>query len=157
MRHVKTGLAALGVGGLLVLGPGIGVAQAGTDLCISINGDAKVQMGTATCSSVASGQGKPNRAFAKAANAEAIAGVDEGDSGNTATATGENSHAEALVGDNNTATASGDDTWADAGFGDNNTATASGDDTWANAGFGDDNTATASGDSPQLQPQVRGV
>lgn len=82
------------------------VSAKGPNICVSVNGDVKVQKGTATCSSVQS-DGAANVAIARADGAEAVAGSVEGDSGNRATASGVDSFAFALLGDNNTATASG--------------------------------------------------
>jgi len=132
--------------GVLVAGLGIagaGAAQAQPNLCISVNGTERVQMGTAECSSVAG----RNFAMARGDLATARSGWVEGDTGNRAIATGTLSYADAGYGDNNTATATGYYSYATAGWtGDNNTATATGDYASAFAGAGDNNTATATGD-----------
>lgn len=77
------------------------------DMCISVNGDEKVQKGTATCDS-SEGDGAANVACAKGKGAIALAGFVEGASGNRATASGDDSTASAGAGDGSTATASGD-------------------------------------------------
>lgn len=124
------------------------------DMCVSVNGgdangDPQVQHGTADCVSLAS-DGAANVARAMGDEAVAVAGENEGDSDNRATASGDFSDAFAGVGDGNTATASGEGSSAVAAGGDGNTATASGDGSFAKAGGlgheGDGNTAVASGD-----------
>jgi hypothetical protein len=125
---------------------GTGVAQASGDVCVSINGIEKAQVGTATCTSVASDTNDPNRAIARGWGAVATAGVATGDSGNTATASGDYSTAFAGYGDNNTANAEGHFSTASAGYGDNNTAAARDNYSDAFAGHGDNNTAAAGGD-----------
>ncbi len=131
------------VAALMAATVGVASAQEVPDLCVSVNGVERVDLGTATCSSTVS-DGAANVARANGDGAFAEAGFVAGDSGNRATATGDGANAFAEDGDNNTATATGDAT-AFAGDGDNNIATATGDDALALAGDGDNNTATATG------------
>jgi hypothetical protein len=86
---------------------GVASAQGGPNLCVSVNGVNVVELGTASCFSVES-DGAANVARATGDGAFAQAGANVGDSGNRATATGDNARAFAVIGDNNTATATGD-------------------------------------------------
>ena len=113
------------VAALMAATVGVASAQGVPNLCVSVNGVDRVQLGTATCSSTVS-DGAANVARANGDGAFAAAGTAAGDSGNRATATGDGATAFATFGDNNTATATGDDAFAIAAFGDNNTATATG-------------------------------
>ena len=98
-------------------------AASNANQCLSINGASVVQRGTAICISSPSGSSEPN----------------------VARATGDNSVAEAVLGNGNTATANGSGSAAAAGTGDGNTATANGNGSRAAAGSGTGNTATANG------------
>jgi len=117
-----------------------GPSSAATDLCISVNGTVRVQMGTAKCSSVA---GAGNVAIARGANSSATAGVAAGDTHNQARATGANSLAFTGDGSGNTATATATGSFAAAALGDGNTATTTGIDAGATA-EGTNQTAIAS-------------
>lgn len=152
---VKTlvGVAILAVVLAFVVAPAHMVSADAKDICISINGDTKVNtidadvtFSDASCESVESDQGRPNIAIAFDGS-YAQAGFESTDSGNRAVASGTDSLAGAGYGDNNTAVASGEGSYASAGYGDNNSATASGGGSRAVAGDGNRNTATASGDS----------
>src|SRR6476620_5369105 len=79
-----------------------GPSSAATDLCISVNGTVRVQMGTAKCSSVA---GAGNVAIARGANSSATAGYSPGDTHNQARARGANRVAFSGTGSCNTAAA----------------------------------------------------
>ncbi len=110
------------------------------DMCVSVNGELKVQHGSAECSSVAA-DGGANVARAKGEDSVAIAGLSEGHSRNKAMVNGDRSYAEAgstvfwpvpgieylLPGDGNTARVNGDDSTAIAIDGEENTATVHGD------------------------------
>ena len=130
------------VAALMAATVGVASAQGVPDLCVSVNGVDRVDLGTATCfSTVSDGAANVARASGDAAFAEA--GFVAGDSGNRATATGDGAAATASSGDNNTVTATGDLAFAFADDGDSNTATATGDGANAGAFSGDNNTATA--------------
>jgi hypothetical protein len=135
-------VTAMMVGAPLVglAGPTGAASSAGR--CLSINGASVIQRGTATCISSPSGTAEPNVARATGDNsvAEAIVG-----NGNTATANGNGSLALAALGDGNTATANGSGSGASAGNGNGNTATANGHGSAAAAGNGTGNAATANG------------
>ena len=140
-------LSVLALALIPLLGSGVTTVSAnGGDVCISINGDTKVDTiaGGASCFSFQSDEGKPNIARAYDGGT-AIVGSGATDSGNTATATGAGSFAYAYGGDNNTATATGADSYAFAYGGDNNTATATGAGSYAESAFGDNNTTVATG------------
>jgi hypothetical protein len=129
-------------GGSVALLTGPAGGESNASRCVSINGVAVVQSGTATCISTLSTGAEPNvaRANGKDSVAEAAIG-----SGNTATANGKGSIAVAGVGNNNTATANGKDSRSGAGPGDNNSSTANGRGSLAETGNGTGNTATANG------------
>jgi hypothetical protein len=148
-----------------------GVAQAATDLCISEDGVVKVQMGTATCSTVAGGNfaiamgagasavvrgegSKQNRVTATGANADAY--VDQG-SGNIVVAEGSGSSAYASVeSDNNTVAAIGGGTQAWATWkADGNRVTAT-EGASASAWYGGGNTVTATGHGSQAEASEGG-
>ena len=141
LRVSRRGAIALAATSL-VLAVGAVPASAATDLCVSTNGTVRVQMGTATCSSVA---GPGNVAIARGANSHATAGYSAGDRNNRATASRDNSEAFAGIGNGNTTTATGDGSGANSGVGDGNTTTANGTDSGATA-QGTNQTAIASGD-----------
>ena len=142
-------VALAGTGLLIALTPGL--ASAAQDLCVSTNGTVRVQMGTATCSSVA---GRGNVAIARGTSSSATAGFSDGDQHNRARASGDNSLAFAGIGSGNTATATGDGSFASAALGNGNTATASGTDSGATA-EGTNQTAIASGVSGSAGRPVR--
>jgi hypothetical protein len=112
------------------------------DMCLSVNGRSIIQRGTATCHSFES-DGPANVARAMGAGATATAGMSPGDTGNHATAMGDEAYALASGGARNTATASGVTSRALARSGDGNTATASGDNSYSMASSGSGNTATS--------------
>jgi hypothetical protein len=123
----------------LSTGPAAGASNA--NRCVSVNGVAVVQSGTAACISTPSTGAEPNvaRASGNGSVAEAAIG-----SGNTATANGPGSVAVA-VGDSNTATANGNGSQSAAGPGNNNTSTANGRGSLAETGSASGNTVTANG------------
>ena len=137
----------LAVTTMMVGGPFVGLAAAtgaasNAHRCLSINGVSVVQSGTATCISSPSGSPEPNVARATGDNsvAEAILG-----NGDAATAHGKGSVAVSVLGNGNTATANGSGSSALAGQGNGNTATANGHGSSALAAQGNGNTATANG------------
>jgi hypothetical protein len=132
---------------MMVGGPFVGLAgptgaASNAHRCLSINGVAVVQSGTATCISSPSGSSEPNVARATGDNSTAEAILGNGDS---ATAHGKGSVAVAVLGNGNTATANGSGSAAVAGQGNGNTATANGHGSLAVAAQGNGNTATANG------------
>jgi hypothetical protein len=137
----------LAVTTMLVGGPFVGLAgptgaASNANRCLSINGVSIVQSGTATCISSPSGSAEPNVARATGDNsaAEAILG-----NGDAATAHGNGSSAVAVLGNGNTATANGNGSSAVTGMGNGNTATANGHGSLALALQGNGNSATANG------------
>jgi len=124
----------------LSTGPAGGASKA--NRCVSINGVAVVQSGTAVCISTPPTGTQPNVARATGENSIAEAAVG---AGNSATANGPGSIAVAAVGDSNTATANGNGSRSGAGPGNNNAATANGRGSLAQTGSGTGNTVKAHG------------
>jgi len=135
-------IAALLTGASVALLADPAGSESDASRCVSINGVAVVQSGTATCISTLSTGAEPNVARATGDDSVAEAAVG---SGNTATANGPGSIAVAGVGNNNTATANGKDSRSGAGPGDNNSSTANGRGSLAETGNGTGNTVTANG------------
>jgi len=147
LRSLRSRVAPLATTALIagasvafLTGPAAGDSNA--NLCVSINGVAVVQSGSATCISTLSTGAEPNVARATGEDSVAEAAVG---SGNQATANGPGSIAVAALGNNNTATANGKDSRSGAGNGNNNASTANGRGSRAETGNGSSNTATANG------------
>jgi hypothetical protein len=132
---VVTSVTAIGA---VVAADGMVASAERPSMCVSVNGDVKVQHGTAECSSVAS-DGAANVARVKGEHSVAIAGLTEGHYGNKAMVNGDRSYAEAgsrtflhFRGDDNTAMVFGNDSTAVATDGSGNTAIVRGDRSEAN-------------------------
>ncbi len=108
------------------------------DVCVSANGTALLDNGSASCRSAAG-----SFAYAEGSGAEAVA---DGGAGNVAEAIGTGASAMAALGDDNVARATGESSGAFAGAGDRNRAIAEGVSASATAVYGDENRATATGD-----------